>query len=249
MAKSITKKLWGKVPMHKGAAPAGWVTIAEFSERSGGLKTPHIYKAIGDGRIPQKHLAINHPYGEQQRLIIDWDAVAYNFFEARRPAWRPEDFKINDAREYKPFGTTPQKEALKEEIEEKREEIKEQVVSKTETPDDKVDRIVNEQMVSDKMIIEPVIDVTTARYRKEQLEIEKRQIALKREANQLIDLDTERSILGGIAAELNGNANKAIPKWSPIFAAEDDPRKLRQLMKQMFVEIFKPLEVEDENTK
>lgn len=243
----ITNKLSGVVPIIKNPPPPGWLTISQFCERAGGMKVQQIYKAIDAGKISTKHMAMIKGDRDRRIVVIDWDAAAYDFIAARRQGSRPADFKINDAREYKPFRLSAQQKIAVEKEEMRREEIVAEITSTTETPpgDSKLQDIVDERLVNDKMVITRVVDVTTARYRKEQLEIEKRQIELRKESNELITTDTERSMLAGIAAQLNGNASKSIPKWSPIFAAEEDPRVIRQLMKKMYVDIFKPMEVKE----
>lgn len=248
MTNKIVKKLWNHVPKIKQPVPDGWLTIAEFCDRAGNMKVQRIYKAIEFGRIPKKHMAITKAKNRQDIVVIDWDAAAYDYIAAGKQAFRPPDFKINDAREYKPFRRSAQQKIAVEKDEVRREEIVAEITGATpgKNIDSKLQDIVDERLVNDKMVITQVMDVTTARYRKEQLEIEKRQIELRKESNELITFDTERSMLAGIAAQINGNASKSIPKWSPIFAAEEDPRVIRQLMKQMYVDILTPMEVEDE---
>lgn len=234
---NILKDLYGKVKLHKGAPPSGWLTCIEYAERLE-CKPVQINKAVKDGRIPQKHLALNDPPEGQRRIIINWDASIYDYLINRRACYRPDDFKPNKARLYKPFNVAPHLEGAITEEPEPEEDPKK----------DPVQNIVDETLVDDEMKFTPVIDTTSAKYRKEQLDIIKKQNDLKREANELITFSDERMLLGGLAAQLGGNASKAVPKWSPIFAAEKDPRKIRQLMKQMFTDIFKPLddEVQDE---
>lgn len=232
------------IPNVGNPPPEGWLTIAEFAERSG-VQARQVYKAIDDGKIPRKHLAMMLG-GTQRTIVIDWDATAYDFIAARRQGSRPPDFIENAAREYKPFRLSAQQEIAVEAEDERRQEIENEILDGNTTglSKEQIQNIVDERLVNEKMVKQPVVDTTSARYRKEQLEIEKRQVELKKIANQLIDIETNRSILAGLAAQLNGNASKAIPKWSPIFAAEDDPRVIRQLMKQMFVDILKPMDGE-----
>ena len=240
MTTRITDRLSANLPVHNGEPPTGWLTTKQFVERMGLSNQTQVYKAIESGKISHKHMAINRRYNEQDRIIIDWDNAAYDFIMGRRAAYRPADFKQNNAKLYKPFAVSPQQEKEVDTEEERREQIKKDVENGT-TSGDSTQDIVDERIVLDKMVLQPVIDQTSARYRKEQLEIEKRQIELKKEANELISMADERSLLAGIAAELNGNASKAVPKWSPIFAAEEDPIVVRQLMKKMFVEILTPI--------
>lgn len=232
------------IPNVGNPPPEGWLTIAEFAERSG-VQARQVYKAIDDGKIPRKHLAMMLG-GTQRTIVIDWDATAYDFIAGRRQGSRPADFVENAAREYKPFRLSAQQEIAAESEEKLRRKIEKEVLAggTTGLSSEQIQNIVDEQLVIEKMVKQPVVDTTSARYRKEQLEIEKRQVELRKEANQLIDLDTMRGILGGLAAELNGNASKAIPFWSPKFAQEDDPGVIRQLMKQMFVDILKPMDGE-----
>lgn len=249
MTTRLIDKLWGVVPTVR-EAPEGWLTIAEFAARAGDMAVRQIYKGIDDGKISRKHMAILNVSGEQRVVLIDWDAAAYDFVIQRRPGSRPEDFVQNPAREYKPFRTTPQQDAIDEAVAQRRAEITSHIDGGTpgsplsgQTQD-----IVDERLVNDQMVVQPVIDNTSAKFREIQLNVEKKSLELRMLANEVISFDTQRSMMGGISAELNGNASKAIPKWSPIFAAEDDPRVVRQLMKQMFVDILKPMENSDEDS-
>lgn len=237
---NILKNLYRKVKLHKGIPPAGWLTCIEYAERLG-CKPVQINKAVKDGRIPRKHLALNDPPDGQRRVIINWDASIYDYLIKRRACYRPDDFEPNKARLYKPFNVAPHLEDAIEEPPPPQDE--------GEQKKEPVQNIVDETLVDDEMRFESVIDTTSAKYRKEQLDIIKKQNELKREANELIAMSDERMLLGGLAAQLGGNASKAVPKWSPIFAAEKDPRKIRQLMKQMFTDIFKPLDEEVKDGK
>lgn len=249
MTSRITKKLWKKVPTVKGAAPSGWLTIAEFAKRAGDIKVQAVYKGIENGKVSRKHIAILDGSNEQRKVIIDWDAAAYEFIAQRRAAYRPDDFEENDSHEYKPFKVTPQQELSREVYAETVSQIVGEVTGNRDIDlDDLTDgqqRIVNQRLVTQKTPVPIPTDGTTAKYVKVLLEIEKQSMALRKEANELIDMTTERAILANLSAQLNGNASKAIPKWSPILAAEEDPRVIRQLLKKMFVDIFRPMEEND----
>lgn len=241
----ITTSLWGKIPTVGNPPPDGWLTISQFAERAS-MKTSsavqQIYKAIESGKIDRKHLAMMLG-GTQRTVVIDWDSAAYNFIAARRRGSRPDDFVENAAHEYKPFKRTAQQEIAAREEQEMVSAVIAEVKGEAQTElTEEQQRIVNQRLVTLQTVVPVPDDVTTAKYVKELLEIEKRQVELRKEANQLIEIDTERSILASLAAQLNGNANKAIPKWSTIFAAEEDPRVIRQLMKQMFVDVFRPMD-------
>lgn len=242
MSNRLTHRLWKVIPNVGSPPPEGWLTIAEFAERAGGILVQQIYKAIDNGKIPRKHLAMMLG-GSQRTIVIDWDATAYDFIAGRRQGSRPADFIENAAREYKPFRLSAQQEIAAEAEDERRHEIENEVIDGNTSglSSEQIQNIVDERLVNEKMVKQPVVDTTSARYRKEQLEIEKRQVELRKEANQLIDLDTMRGILGGLAAEIKGAANRAIPAYGPILAAEENPTVVRGILKKIFADLLRPL--------
>lgn len=252
MANSLPKKLWDKVPHIKRPVPEGWLTIAEFCERAGISRVQQVYKGINDGKISRKHLALAPNENNNHVVLIDWDSTAYDFIAARRQGSRPSDFKINDAREYKPFHRSAQQEIAAHAEQQRRDEIMAEVKGEAlAVGDSELNDIVNHRLVTMNMNIPEPVDSTSTKHCNELVKFQKGQIELRKEANELITMANARSLLAGVAAEMSGAANRAIPAYSPILAAEENPIVVRQILKKIFAEVLRPIveDKEDEDDK
>lgn len=220
--------------------PAGWLSVKEYATRAGASYMA-IYTAVRDGRLPRRSVAaFRCGANKARRIIIDWDATAYQFFYDMRSRYRPADFVPNENREYKPIrkkGSDPASQINEIKV---REAVTGQDFS---SEFDRVREAVftPKDLLTDQMHLERVTDLTTARYRSEQLKIEKQQIELRKARNEVIETAQVVALNHQIAMEVKAEWGKLIPRLAPVLAAENDPREVKKILTDAWAQAFSPL--------
>lgn len=194
--------------------PPWYLSIKEFSERAQTDKRA-VTRAVRSGRISDRHMAVHAPIrGKEKGLVIDWNAVGYDYLDAQPERFRPDDFENNPERVYRPI-------------------VVESAGNGLHDLDPSTDVLTDESMH-----YRPVTDITSAKYRKEQLAIEKEKVALLLAKNKAVLLSDVVAEQRQLAAELKAAVKSYIQRSSPRLAAEVSVVKVRQIQEQLLTEVL-----------
>ena len=229
--------------------PKGWICISDWCARAGGVVSPQsISLAVRDGRIPMQYVA-RGTVRRQAVLLLDWDNTAYDFFAKRQPTMWPPDFELNDAREYKPMrkpgnDAASKINALKRAAaitgEDKTEEIAE-VIENSEIGG------LTDNLFSGSMMASPVTDLYSAKYRKEQLDIEKRKMELLKIRNDMIEVSEVAREWAGMGVTLRAEFDKSATQLSSTLATVNDPREVKRILTNAFSDLCDLLWKDDDD--
>lgn len=106
MGKLVPTTSWKaflKTLPHYPVAPAGWLSLTEYTARSCS-SVQGVKRSVENGQIPSEHCA---KVGPRNLLHIAWDATAYAFILRKREQYWPADFTVNTSEEYKPLAVKP----------------------------------------------------------------------------------------------------------------------------------------------
>ena len=213
---------WNKIlkslPLHD-ACPLGFLTMKDFAERAG-ASGPSILKAVRSGKIARQHCA-SLKRKNSINLIIEWNAAGYNFIAVRKEQWWPKDFKLNDEHLYKPFDTG----------EEGEEEF-----------DDALD------VGTDKVVKRRVTDIASAKFRVEQLKIERLEAELKLANNEVIPIVEVIAHELELALEIKASIVKVENKMAPLLAQANTVLECRSILEKHHREAFEALKPLEEKT-
>jgi hypothetical protein len=200
------------------AWPKNYVTITEFCKLSQTNDRKIIREACETGRIPRKHLVTKNS-GKTKKLLIDWDATGYDYVKSKQTG-PPPDFILNKEKLYNPIlakgNATP-----------------------LSTPGlDIFD-------ASADVVYEPVTDIVSAKFRKEQLNIIKLQEELRLEANETIRISDVQDKDVQVAAELRAALKSMVYKVAPEIVGRSDVMAIRRILENRIGETIAEL-MEDE---
>lgn len=88
-----------------------------------------------------------------------------------------------------------------------------------------------------------VVDLNSAKLRKEQLIIEEKEIALQKAKNELVDIDEVITIMSAVALELRQGFNSMKIRLCPVLSAEDDEHKIDSILEREFGTLANELEI------
>jgi len=246
MKKDTWKDLLQKFPTQ----PKGWLTLHQFMERAGLKNIQGIYDDVRKGRVPSQFIAMC-PYKNRMTVCVDWDSVAYDFMIQKRAAFRPDDFVENEARQYKPIrikGDDPasQINRLKRAAHIEKRDTTEEIEALKEA----VQAIPDNQttLFSSGSIVSPVVDLHSAKYRKEQLDIERKKIEVLILRNEMIEVKEIENEWRGLGITLRGEFEKAATQLAPELATIKDPREIKRRLSAAFIGICEQL-WKDENDR
>lgn len=199
--------------------PPGWLTMQEFAARCG-LPVNNIRMSVRRGHFPSIHLA-KAPHGKDgvrgpaDVVIINYNEAVYDYLATRKSDCRPDDFVENEAREYKPIRLTTETEAPQT----LPEIIKENVVN----PDEPV----------------PMVDLSSAKLRHEQLKVRKLEAELSQIANKTVKIEDVIATNTACAIEVRQALQGARRRMVPLLLGVKTSREIDAILE---AEIHKALE-------
>lgn len=209
--------------------PIGWLTIADAAIRAG-MRRDKLSTDVTAGRFPKSAIGLWQTNGKRITLL-HWDAAIYDYLLSRPATSRPADFVRNDLKSYKPISTidTPARGSSPFPT---ADEVTDQ------SPTSALDALLNNQ----DQYTEKVVDLTSARFRAEQLKILKLQYELRVARNELIAVAEVDSLLREIAVEIKSEFTRMESAIAPVFAACSDPREIRRVLRDELARALAPLE-------
>lgn len=203
--------------------PEGYMTLLEFCEGVGS-KVRSLQDSIGYGKIDKKHL-VKIPFGQNGRyqVFINWDACAYNYIIGRREEFWPADFKPNDEKKYYPEVLVFNGE---------------KVVMKGEDSE-------HSEVLAKDLTYKKVTDISSAKFRMEQLKIAREQERLRREMNQSVDVKDVEAQQREIGLALKTKASTLFQDTANRLAVCSSPRECKFILEEVYREILGALFDED----
>ena len=219
--KSDWEKFLSSLPLYADA-PDGFLDVVSYAERAGTTR-PTILKAIRSGKIPKKHcVSVRFSTNQRRKVLINWNATAYNYIVSRQEHTWPSDFERNDEHIYRPIEVSPGAGA---------------------DGNGEDGPPVAGQLLTDEMDYQPVVDLTSAKLRTEQLKILEAQTKIRVANNELVLIEEAAAIMGEIAMEVKGlllrYINDVAPKVGPKKINVVDCRKI---LRENFVSVLTALE-------
>jgi hypothetical protein len=212
--------------------PFGYIPATKYA-RQVEMNAGNLSRRILEGAIHKRHLCvIPRESGGKPILYIDWNSTAYSFIIARGEKKFPAGFKRNKHREYLPIRAENEKP-----VAEKNNKKKETPEAEEQLPPDEM----TQQLMSEGIMYEPVTDLASAKYRKEQLHIAKLQAELKQANNELIKIEDVKKHDTQTALLVKAALDKAINKLAPVVAQHNSVVKCKSLLKKEIANALKTL--------
>lgn len=197
--------------------PEGYLNGKEYSERIG-ISLQTIMKACREGRIPEKWMLVVTPPDKlsKSHLVINWNNTAYDYVLGQYPIRRHKDFKENPKKEFKPIKLT--------EPEQSAEDIPE-----------------TELFARSGMAYEMVTDLSSAKYRNEQLKIERQELELRHANNELIEVSAVIQERAEQAVQVRVAIQSAVQRLTPLLAVESDIKEVKRILLEQLNKALKSL--------
>lgn len=189
--------------------PPGYIRATDFAENVG-ISDQALGKIMRLGeRISYKHqIFIMQPNDPKRAFTaIDWNNAAYPFLMSMSKHRRPTDFVENKERIYKPIETTGEDYDAGTVI-----DAPEKFFGKSG------------------MAFEEVIDLSSAKYRSEQLKIARQELELRASNNELVEVSAVVQAQAEQAVQVRVAVQAAIQRLTPLLAVESDIAEVKRLL-------------------
>lgn len=206
--------------------PKKYLNMTEFAEMCGTVKQT-VQKAAETGLIDRRFCVATPDRNGGRVLRIDWDAGGYAYISGRKRQFWPEDFSLNDEKTYRPIGGRS---------------IKGTKTLAVETTEDTLAVIGGEPVK-----LAPMIDLTSAKLRNEQLKALQTEAAVKLANNETIRVQDAADIAKELGLELKAATLLFINKAASKVAAESDVVRCRKILEEHLIDVLSQIDALGEN--
>lgn len=196
--------------------PPNFVTLSTFS-RGAYVTNTHLMAKIKNGSFQRQYLCATHRSDNRDgrlKIMLNWNALAYDYIASRPASKRPADFRKNSDREYKPLPELQQSKKKKH--------------KKTKPSNTDADTRSGTKRLSH------ITDLGEAKLEKEKLAILQKQAEIQLGENEVMLVDDVAMIVQGIAHETKSMIRRAINQAAPRVAATSNVITCREIMEDKF---------------
>jgi hypothetical protein len=210
--------------------PAGYLFIRDYAQRITHLTPNNLKKAILAGRIPRTSLIVLATE-KRRRAAVHWGSTAYNFIVARSRKYWPKNFKPTSARSYRPLAEEGEPDGP--------------VLTPAELGIAPPMTGTTRQSTLAGMHYRDVVDEATAKYRIQQLKIEKLQAEINLANNDVLKVEDVEDTQREIATELRGELKKMVQRVSSRLVAAKSVNMVREILEDAIHDALETLKNDD----